>query len=67
MTAVERYAVELVHEGAAHCAQEDLNEDDAFENWEDWRAACDLGRDMARVIRERQESFLAWYRGEAGG
>jgi len=62
MTEIEKYAVGLVHEGAAHCAQDDLDEEGTFDSEADWRAACDLGRDMAQAIRVRQESFLAWYR-----
>lgn len=62
MDHIEKYAVELVYEGAGHTAQDDLNEGDKPLSDDDWRSACNLGRDMALVIQGNQESFLAWYR-----
>lgn len=66
MNEIEKYAVELVHEGAAHCAQDDLNEGDEPLDENDWRIACDLGREMARAIKDNPESFLGWYLSTTG-
>lgn len=58
---IEEYALNLVHAGAADYAHEDMNEDDEL-NETDWREARQLGKDMARAIREHQGEFLAWFR-----
>ncbi len=62
MTQIESYAVELVHEGAGHIAQEDSDEEGVFESEGDWQSARKLGLDMASTIEANPESFLAWYR-----
>lgn len=48
--------MELVYLGAAHCAQDDLNEGDGPLDDDAWCSACAL------VIEANPESFLAWYR-----
>jgi hypothetical protein len=65
MNKIEAYAVNLVHEGAAHTAQEDLDENGQFDNEQDWRAACKLASEMAQVIERNPEAFLRWYLNEA--
>lgn len=65
MDDIETYAVDLVHIGAADCAQEDMDEDGCFADEADWRKARKLGADMAFAIRTKPASFLAWFRAEA--
>jgi hypothetical protein len=65
VTQIEDYAIELVHEGAAHCAQDDLDESGTFDNKQDWRDACKLAAEMAQVIARNPEAFLRWYLNEA--
>ncbi len=62
MNAIETYAVSLVGSGAESSAEDDMDEDGVLEDEDDWRAAGDLGVDMARAISNNPESFLAWYR-----
>lgn len=61
MTEIEKYAVDLVHIGAADCAQDDMNENGDISE-EDWPEVRELGQEMATAIRNNQDSFLAWYR-----
>lgn len=62
MTEIEQYAVSLVHEGAAHCAQDDMGEDADNLTGQQWREACDLGRKMAQAIDDNPGYFLSWFR-----
>lgn len=62
MTKIEHYAVSVVASGAESHAEDDMDEDGEFEREEDWRAAADLGVEMALAISANRESFLAWFR-----
>ena len=61
MNDIEKYAVDLVGEGAESVAEDDTDEEGHFENEDAWRASCDLGVKMARTIKDNPEAFLAWY------
>jgi hypothetical protein len=62
MNDIEKYAVELVGEGAEGVATDDLDEEGEFANEDDWRTARSLGVKMGRAIKDNPEAFLAWYR-----
>jgi uncharacterized protein (DUF2461 family) len=62
MTDIEKYAVNLVGEGAESVATDDLDEEGEFANEDDWRTARSLGVNMGRAIKDNPEAFLAWYR-----
>jgi hypothetical protein len=61
MNEIEKYAVNLVGEGAEGIAEDDIDEDGEFADEADWRTASDLGVKMARAIKNNPEAFLAWY------
>lgn len=63
MTEIEKYAIDMLHEGGESVAEDDLNEDEAISD-EDHPAACTLSIAMARAIRNNPEGFLAWFRSE---
>lgn len=68
LTRVEEYAVWLAEVGIGDSAQEDMNEgmdplsgrDEPLDDGE-WRGATDLAREMASVVRDNPEAFLAWF------
>jgi hypothetical protein len=62
MDAIETYAVGLVEAGAAYFSQDDMDESGEFDDEQEWRKACDLGKNMAGAIKRNPESFLRWYR-----
>ncbi|WP_433730776.1 hypothetical protein ACQP2Y_20985 [Actinoplanes sp. CA-051413] len=62
MNDIEKYAVNLVGEGAESVAEDDMDEDGVFADENDWRTASDLGVKMARAIKDNPDGFLAWYR-----
>jgi hypothetical protein len=61
MNDIEKYAVNLVGEGAESIAEDDIDEAGEFDDEADWRTASDLGVKMARTIKDNPEAFLAWY------
>jgi hypothetical protein len=64
LTQIEKYAIELLHQGGEHMAEDDLDEGEVFaiEQEQDWRSACDLSIEMAHAVRDHPEEFLAWFR-----
>jgi hypothetical protein len=60
---IEEYAIELVADGAAHVAEDDLNEDGAIAD-EDHQEACDLALAVAAWIRGHGPELLALVRAE---
>lgn len=64
MTEIEKYAIELLHQGGESMAEDDLDEGEVFaiDQEQDWRNACDLSIAMAHAVRDHAEEFLAWYR-----
>jgi hypothetical protein len=62
MTDIEKYAANLVGEGAESLATDDIDEGGEFDNEDDWREARALGVKMGRAIKNNTEGFLAWYR-----
>lgn len=60
LTEAERYAIQMVADGAESHAEDDLNEDGALSDAEHDEAMT-LGCSMARVIADNPEAFMAWY------
>jgi hypothetical protein len=61
MTDIEKYAIEMLHEGGEHVAEDDLNEAGGLDD-DSHQEACALSVAMAHAIRDNAEAFLAWYR-----
>lgn len=61
MNDIEQYAVNLVGEGAASYAEDDIDEGGAFADRDDWKLARALGLRMGTTIKNNPEAFLAWY------
>ncbi len=62
MNDVEKYAVNLVGEGAEGIAEDDMDEDHVFADRNDSRAAATLAVEMAQAIQNNPQAFLMWYR-----
>lgn len=65
MDKIEKYAIDLLHQGGESTAEDDLDEGEVFTEDEetDWRTACELSIEMAHAIRDHPAYFLSWYRG----
>jgi hypothetical protein len=61
MTEIEKYAIELLHEGGEGIAEDDLNEAGGLDD-DSHQEACALSIAMAHAIRDNDEGFLAWFR-----
>ncbi len=61
---VVAYAVNLVADGAAEVAEEDMDEDGELDGGgeHDLDDAITLACDMAHAIKDHHQSFMAWYR-----
>jgi hypothetical protein len=61
MTEIEKYAIEMLHEGGEGIAEDDLNEAGGIDD-DSHQEACALSVAMAHAIRDNAEAFLAWHR-----
>lgn len=61
LTPVDLYAVTLVGKYAESGAEDDMDEDGELNSATDHRQAVRLACDMARIIRDNPDAFMAWY------
>lgn len=62
MDDIEKYAVELVADGAEGSAEDDVERARRFANETNRLTAAGLGVKMAQAIKDNPDAFLAWYR-----